>query len=47
MLKHKVEYQTLSVEQYEAKHRQQQVRALRQKAAQKKAARLGFQLTPV
>ncbi len=42
MLKYKVEYQPLSVEQYEAKYRQQQVRSL-----QKKAARLGFQLTPV
>ncbi len=42
MLKYKVEYQPLSVEQYEAKYRQQQVRRL-----QKKAARLGFQLAPV
>jgi transposase len=41
MLKDKVEYQPLSVEEYETRYRQQQVRYL-----QKKAARLGFQLTP-
>ena len=36
-----VEYQPLSVERYEAKYRQQQVRYL-----QKKVAKLGFQLVP-
>lgn len=41
MLKFKVEYQPLTVEQYEAKYRQQQVKSL-----QKKAAKLGYQLSP-
>ena len=41
MLKDKVEYQPMSVEAYETRYRQQQVRCL-----QKKAPRLGFQLTP-
>jgi transposase len=41
MLKDKVEYQPLSVEEYQTRCCQKQVRYL-----QKKAARLGFQLTP-
>lgn len=41
MLKYRVEYQPLTVEQYEAKYRQQQVKSL-----QKRAAKLGFQLSP-
>ena len=41
MLKYKVEYQPLSMEQYEAKYRQQQIKYL-----QKKAAKLGLQLSP-
>jgi len=41
MLKYKVEYQPLNVEQYEQKYREQQVKYL-----QKKAAKLGFQLVP-
>lgn len=41
MLKFKVEYQPLTVEQYEAKYRQQQLKSL-----QKKAAKLGYQLSP-
>ena len=41
MVKDKVEYQPLRVEEYEPRYRQQQVCYL-----QKKAARLGFQLTP-
>ncbi len=38
----KVEYQPLSVEEYEAKYRQQQIKYL-----QRKAAQLGLQLSPV
>jgi len=41
MLKYKVEYQPANVEAYRQKYRQQQVKSL-----QRKAARLGFQLTP-
>jgi len=41
MLKDKIEYQPLSVEEYEAKYRQQQIKSL-----QKKAAKLGLQLSP-
>ncbi len=41
MFKDKIEYQPLSVEEYEAKYRQQQIKYL-----QKKAARLGLQLAP-
>jgi hypothetical protein len=40
-IKDKVEYQPLSVEEYETRYRRQQVRYF-----QKKAIRLGFQLTP-
>ncbi len=42
MLKYKVEYETISIEEYEAKYKEQQVKYMR-----KKAARLGFQLVPV
>ncbi|MBM4341580.1 MAG: IS110 family transposase [Deltaproteobacteria bacterium] len=42
MLKDKVEYHPLSVEQYEQKYREQQLKYLK-----KKAAKLGFQLAPV
>jgi transposase len=41
MLKYKVEYEPLSVTQYEQRYRQQQLKYL-----QKKAAKFGFQLTP-
>lgn len=41
MLKYKVEYEPLSVAEYEAHYREQQIKYL-----QKKAAKLGFQLTP-
>ncbi len=41
VIKDKVEYQPLSVEEYETRYRRQQVRYF-----QKKAIRLGFQLTP-
>jgi hypothetical protein len=41
MLKYKVEYQPLSAQHYEQNYRQQQVRYLK-----RKAAKLGFQLTP-
>jgi transposase len=40
MLKYKVEYETISVEEYEKKYAEQQVKYLK-----KKAARLGYQLT--
>jgi len=42
MLKYQVEYQPLSVQEYELYYRQQQIKYL-----QRKAARLGFQLSPV
>jgi hypothetical protein len=41
MLKSKVEYEPLSVAQYQQHYRQQQLKYL-----QKKAAKLGFQFTP-
>jgi transposase len=41
MLKYKVEYETISVEEYEKKYRDQQLKYM-----QKKAAKLGFQLVP-
>ena len=41
MLKYKVEYEPLSVAQYEQHYRKQQLKYL-----QKKAAKFGFQLTP-
>lgn len=41
MLKYKVEYEPLSVAEYEAHYREQQIKYL-----QKKAAKLGFQLAP-
>lgn len=41
MLKHKVEYQPLSIAEYEEHYREQQLKYL-----QKKAAKFGFQLTP-
>lgn len=42
MLKYKVEYETINVEEYEAKYKEQQIKYMR-----KKAAKLGFQLVPV
>jgi hypothetical protein len=42
MLKYKVEYAPLSVAHYEQHYREQQLKYL-----QKKAAKLGFQLTPI
>ena len=42
MLKYKVEYETISVEEYEKKYRDQQLKYMK-----KKAARLGYQLVPV
>jgi hypothetical protein len=41
MLKYKVEYETISVEEYEQKYRDQQFKYMR-----KKAAKLGYQLVP-
>ena len=41
MLKYKVEYETISVEEYEAKYKEQQIKYMR-----KKAAKLGFELVP-
>ena len=41
MLKYKVEYETISVEEYEKKYRDQQLKYMK-----KKAARLGYQLVP-
>ena len=41
MLKYKVEYEPLSVAEYEARYREQQIKYL-----QKKAAKFGFQLAP-
>jgi len=41
MLKYKVEYEPLSVAQYEKRYREHQIKYL-----QKKAAKLGFQLLP-
>jgi transposase len=42
MLKYKVEYETISVSEYEKKYEEQQVKYFK-----KKAAKLGFQLVPV
>jgi transposase len=42
MLKFKVEYETISVEEYERKYRDPQLKYMK-----KKAAKLGFQLVPV
>jgi len=41
MLKYKVEYETISVEEYERKYAEQQVKYLK-----KKAAKLGYRLQP-
>ena len=41
MLKYKVEYETISVEEYEAKYKEQQIQYMK-----KKAAKLGFELVP-
>jgi hypothetical protein len=41
MLKYRVEYETISVEEYEKKYRDQQIRYMK-----KKAAKLGYQLVP-
>jgi transposase len=42
MLKYKVEYETISVEEYEQKYREQQLKYMK-----KKAAKLGYQLVPI
>lgn len=42
MLKYKVEYETISVEEYEKKYREQQLKYMK-----KKAAKLGYQLVPI
>jgi transposase len=42
MLKHKVEFETISVEEYEKKYREQQFKYMK-----KKAAKLGYQLVPI
>jgi transposase len=41
MLKYKVEYEMIDVEEYEVKYKEQQIKYMR-----KKAAKLGFQLVP-
>jgi len=41
MLKYQVEYETISVNEYEKKYEEQQVKYFK-----KKAAKLGFQLVP-
>jgi len=41
MLKYKVEYETINVQEYEAKYKEQQIKYMR-----KRAAKLGFQLVP-
>ncbi len=41
MLKYKVEYETMNVEEYEKKYREQQLKYMK-----KKAAKLGYQLIP-
>jgi hypothetical protein len=41
MLKYRVEYETISVEEYEKKYRDQQIKYMK-----KKAAKLGYQLVP-
>jgi len=42
MLKYQVEYETISVEEYEKKYREQQLKYMK-----KKAAKLGYQLVPI
>jgi hypothetical protein len=42
MLKYQVEYETISVEEYERKYRDQQLRYMK-----KKATKLGYQLVPI
>lgn len=42
MLKYKVEYDAISVEEYEKKYQKQQLKYLK-----KKAAKLGYQLVPI
>jgi transposase len=42
MLKYKVEYETISVEEYEKKYKAQQIKYMK-----KKAAKLGYQLVPI
>jgi len=41
MLKYQVEYETISVEEYEQKYKEQQLKYMK-----KKAAKLGYKLTP-
>ena len=41
MLKYKVEYETISVEEYEEKYKQEQIKYMK-----KKAEKFGFQLVP-
>ncbi|MCL4528057.1 MAG: IS110 family transposase [Chloroflexi bacterium] len=41
MLKYEVEYETIDIEEYEAKYKEQQIKYMK-----KKAAKLGFQLVP-
>ena len=41
MLKYKVEYEALNVEEYEQKYKEQQIKYMK-----KKAVKLGFQLVP-
>ena len=41
MLKYKVKYETIDVEEYEVKYKEQQIKYMK-----KKAAKLGFQLVP-
>lgn len=41
MLKYKVEYETISVEEYEKRYQEQQLKYMK-----KKAAKLGYALTP-
>ena len=41
MLKYKIEFETISVEEYEKKYKEQQLKYM-----QKRAKKLGFQLVP-
>jgi hypothetical protein len=41
MLKYQVEFETISVEEYEKKYREQQIKYMK-----KRAAKLGYQLVP-
>ena len=41
MLKYKIEYETISIEEYEKQYKEQQLKYMK-----KKAAKLGYQLTP-